>query len=148
MNPVTAMLPGCTWKVIESSCIISALITISACMNICTAPLVTPHSIRVQHEIDSISLTWTCGVAEHVELYYNVTISRDTDKDTVVMETNKTLISFGLDYPFAELCTNYTFSVVAWSELDTSNSSEPVTAGFHCPLPSIPSVSGMLHVHT
>ena len=113
----------------------------------CTAPLVTPHSIQVQHEIDSISLTWTCGVAEHVELHYNITISRardDQDKDTVVMQTNETFISFGrLDYPFAELCANYTFSVISWSVLDASDPSEPVTAGFNCPQPS---VSGMLCV--
>ena len=109
------------------------------------APLVTPHNIEVLYDTDLIFLTWTCGVAEHVELHYKVTISRDTDKNTeyIVMQTDETLISFGLDHPFAELCTNYTFSVVAWSVLDTSDPSEPVTAGFPCPLPS---VSGMLCV--
>ena len=95
----------------------------------------TPHNFEVRYDTDLISLTWTCGVAEHVERYYNVTISRDAlAKDTVVMQTNETFISFGLDHPFAELCTNYTFSVVAWSVLDASDPSEPVTAGFPCPL--------------
>ena len=86
---------------------------------------------------NSIVITWLCGLVEHVELYYNVTISRDGDdkEESVIMQTNKTFISFELEHPFAELCTNYTFSVVAWSELDASDPSEPVlvTAGFPCP---------------
>ena len=112
---------------------------------ICTAPLVTPYNIEVLYAVDTdlIYLNWACGIAEHVELHYNVTIKAEDSQ--MVKQTNATDISFGpeLDHPFAELCTNYTFSVVAWSVLDTSDASEPVNAGFHCPLPS---VSGMLCV--
>ena len=92
-----------------------------------------PHNLQYNTTESSIVITWLCGLVEHVELYYNITISRDGENNSVIMQTNETFISFELEHPFAELCTNYTFSVVAWSELDTSDASEPVNAGFHCP---------------
>ena len=94
-----------------------------------------PYNLQLNATQTTISVLWNCAVAEHTDILYNITVFK-MDGDTMVIQTQEAELSFELDHPFAELCTNYTFSVVAWSVLDTSDPSEPVTAGFQCPMPT------------
>ena len=93
------------------------------------------YNLQLNATQTTISILWSCTVAEHTDIFYNITVLK-MDGDTMVIQTQEAELSFGLDHPFAELCTNYTFSVVAWSVLDASDPSEPVTAGFHCTMPT------------
>ena len=58
-----------------------------------TAPLVAPYNLQLNATQTAISILWSCTVAEHTEIFYNITVLK-MDGDTMVIQTQEAELSF------------------------------------------------------